>query len=326
MGRVGEFALEADTAVAFTEEETYQYPNSITNTAAGIVAVIPAYNEERYIGSVVLTARQYADHVIVVNDGSSDNTSKIAASAGAIVVEHTINSGKAVALNTAFRKALEFNPKVVVALDGDWQHMPEQLPQVAAPILDDDADIVVGSRYLSNDSDVPTQRVIGHWGFTSVINLLSGVKVTDSQSGFRAFSRRVIEQISFASKGFTVESEMQFLANDYRLKVVEVPITIRYLDKPKRSVIKHGFHVLNGIINLVAQHRPLLFLGGSGLVSVMVGLLLGVLAFNQYMNDQTIPAALAIASLLLSINGTVAMFSGIILHSLRSYIIDYVKR
>ncbi len=275
---------------------------------------------------MVLSAKEYVDYVIVVDDGSKDNTADLAEAAGAVVVRHDKNQGKAVALNTAFKKSLEYAPNVVVAIDADWQHMPEQLPQVAAPVLNDGADIVVGSRYLTKDSDVPTQRVIGHWGFTSAINLFSGVKVTDSQSGFRAFSRRVVEQMNFSSEGFTVESEMQFLANDYKLKVMEVPIIVRYVDKPKRNLMKHGLHVLNGIINLVARHRPLLFLGGSGFISVLLGLLLGAIAFNQYTASGDVPVALLIVSLLFSINGTVALFSGIILHSLRGYIIEYVKR
>ena len=290
------------------------------------VVVIPCFNEERFIGSVVLKAREHADYVIVVDDGSSDATAEIARSAGAIVVEHEKNSGKAIAMNTAFTKALEFDPVVVVAMDGDWQHMPEELPKVAEPIINGEADLVVGSRYLENTSEVPMKRVIGHWGFTSVINMLSGVSVTDSQSGFRAFSKSATERISFGSAGFTVESEMQFLANDHKLKVVEVPITIRYLDAPKRSVVSQGLQVLNGILKLVSQHRPLLFFGVPGILSLVIGLVLGVAVMETYQADGTFPGLLTLGAALLLINGTVATFTGIILHTLRGYVIDYVRR
>ncbi|MFW5748135.1 MAG: glycosyltransferase family 2 protein [Chloroflexota bacterium] len=291
-----------------------------------MVAVIPAYNEERFIGSVVLKAREYVDHVIVVDDGSADCTAEIARMAGAIVVQHEVNSGKAVAMNTAFQKALEFNPAVVIAMDGDWQHMPEELPKVAEPILKGEADLVVGSRYLENTSEVPLKRIIGHWGLTSAINMLSGISLTDSQSGFRAFSREAMEKISFSSQGFTVESEMQFLASDHKLKVCEVPITIRYLDAPKRSVISQGLQVLNGILNLVGQHRPLLYFGGVGLLTLILSAVMVVLSINTYNTTSTLPLATSIIAVALGVFGTMAMFTGLILHTLRSVVIQHIKR
>ena len=314
--------VEKDTVVQFdvyTEEKS----NSVADTT---VVVIPCYNEERFIGSVVLKAREYADYVIVVDDGSADATAAIARSAGAIVVEHEKNSGKAIAMNTAFKKALEFDPKVVVAMDGDWQHMPEELPVVSAPILNDEADLVVGSRYLENTSEVPLKRIIGHWGLNAVINTLSGVTVTDSQSGFRAFSKLAVEKISFGSAGFTVESEMQFMAADHKLKVMEVPITIRYLDAPKRSVIKQGMQVLNGVLKLVSQHRPLLFFGVPGILSLLIGLGLGFAVMDSYQAGGSFPTLLTLGAALLLINGTVATFTGIILHTLRGYVVDYISR
>jgi hypothetical protein len=119
---------------------------------------------------------------------------------------------------------------------------------------------------------------------------------------------------------------MQFLAKDYEFIVTEVPITIQYPDKPKRSVITHGLAVLNGIIQLVAQHRPLLFLGGSGFISVVAGLILGIVGIDQYLSTDELPILLMAIAFLFCINGTIAMFSGIILHSLRAFIIDYMNR
>lgn len=281
------------------------------------VVVIPAYNEERYIGSVVIKARQVADTVIVVDDGSADSTAEIAELAGAIVVRHEINKGKGVALNTGFTRAREFMPDVVITLDGDWQHRPEEMALVASPVLKGDADIVVGSRYLEKTSTVPTQRIIGHWGFTSFTNIVSGVSLTDSQSGYRAFSPAALGALTFSSDSFSVESEMQFLAKDHKLRVAEVPITIRYVDKPKRHVLKHGWIVMNGILGLVAQHRPLLYFAVPGMVTVLIGLLMGGWVVYSYSIHETLAIGTALIVVLLLLAGIFLLFTGIVLHSLR---------
>ncbi len=241
-------------------------------TECDTVALIPAYNEERFIGTVVLQARKSADLVIVVDDGSTDDTAEVAKGAGAVVIRHHENRGKGAALNSGFCRARELCPRAVVMLDGDGQHHPDEIRRLLAPIWSGEADVVVGSRYLGEEKDVPLIRIWGHQLFTWVTNRLSGVAVTDSQSGFRAFSPTAVEAITFSSAGFSVESEMQFLAQEYNLKVVEVPISADYRDKAKRSVFAHGLMVLGGVLRLVSQYRPLLFFGSAGSLSVIAGL------------------------------------------------------
>ncbi len=295
-------------------------------TDGQIVVVIAAYNEARFVGSVVLTACEYADIVIVVNDGSADDTANIARKAGAVVVNHETNRGKGVALNTGFKKAKEFDPAVVITIDGDWQHMPEELPVVMAPVLAGQADIVIGSRYLEKTSNVPLQRILGHQGFNLLINAVSGTPLTDSQSGFRAFSPRAVEAFNFASKGFSVESEMQFLAKDLRLRVLEVPITIRYVDKPKRPVISHGMRVLSGILKLIGQTRPLLFFTVPGLMMTIIGSVVALRVIETYWKIQELALGTALLALTLCFIGVLSMFTGLILHSLRGLIFDFVHR
>jgi glycosyltransferase involved in cell wall biosynthesis len=242
-----------------------------------VVAVIPAYNEERFIGSIVLKTRQFANQVIVVDDGSTDQTAQLARAAGAIVVSQNGNHGKGTALNAGLQAATELHPDVVVALDADGQHGPEDIPALVAPILGCDPtdgrcssdngstapppkyDLVIGSRYLDDLSDVPRHRVWGHWAFNLLTRTLSGEPASDSQSGFRAFSRRALEAIDFSSNGFSVESEMQFIAHEHGLKISEAPVTIRYTDPPKRGVIKQACWVA-GIMRPAGSARPLLFL------------------------------------------------------------------
>jgi len=295
------------------------------NGRGGIVALIPAYNEERFIGSVILKARCHAEAVIVVDDGSSDGTPEIAEAAGALVLRHAENRGKGKALTTGFRKARELDPRAVVILDADGQHLPEEMPCVVAPVVSGQADIVVGSRYLNGSDGVPRHRMWGHWVFTHFTNRISGVSVTDSQSGFRAFSPRAIEAISFQSNGFSVESEMQFLARECDLRVAEVPITIEYREAPKRSVVAHGLMVLNGILQLAGQHRPLLFFSALGMFLLLAGLGWGVAVVHIYRRAQTLAVGYALISTFLATLGALNLLAGIILHSVRGLLISLLR-
>jgi len=290
-----------------------------------VVAVIPAFNEERSIGSVALQAQRYVESVIVVDDGSTDATAEIAADAGAIVVRHAQNQGKGVALNTGFRRAHEIGADVVVTFDADGQHRPEEMAAVVAPVLHGQADIVVGSRYLEQTSQVPPLRIFGHRIFNFITNRSSGVSITDSQSGFRAFSARALKSIFFSSKSFSVESEMQFLARDHRLRITEVPIEIRYEERPKRNVLLHGLIVLNGILRLIGQHRPLLFLCVPGLSTFLVGLLLGLWVIEIYRSSRELVTGYALMTLLLSVVGLLTLYTGIMLHSVRGLLLSLVR-
>ncbi len=294
-------------------------------TRGKIVVVVPAYNEERFIGSVVLKARQYAGTVIVVDDGSTDDTAAVADAAGAVVVRHSKNRGKGVALNTGLCQARELNPKAVVVMDADGQHRVEEMLDVVAPVLRGEADITVGSRYLENRSAVPRHRVWGHRIFTFLTNVLSGVSVTDSQSGFRAFSSRAVQALNFQSDGFSVESEMQFMAHERDLRLVEVPITIRYQDRPKRPVIAHGMMVLNGLLRLIGQYRPLFFFGVPGVLLLLIGVGWGALVVDIYRRTQMLAVGYTLISILLSILGSLSLFAAIILHSVRGMLLDLVQ-
>lgn len=290
-----------------------------------IVAVIPAYNEERFIGSVVLKAHKYVDAVIVVDDGSTDATGEVAEAAGAIVVRHAHNQGKGAALNTGFHRAREMTPEAVVALDGDGQQRCEEIPTLVRPVLAGEADMVVGSRFLAARSGLPGWRVFCQRALNLVTNLGSGFNLSDSQSGFRAFSRQTIETVTFRSSGFSVESEMQFLAQKHGLKVIEVPVTCLYDDGPKRNPILHGVQVLNGILRLIGQHRPLLFFAVPGLATLLLGLLWGMWVVDIYRKTLTLAAGYALISVMLSILGSLGLFTGIILHSIRGLLLDLVR-
>lgn len=313
----------ADRPVLRTEEQAIATPgNQQTTTASPVVVAIPAYNEARFIGSIVIQCRQYADVVLVVDDGSHDQTATIAEAAGAVVIRHERNRGKGEGLNTAFAEARRMKARCLVLIDGDGQHDAEEIPAVIAPILAGDADMTVGSRFLTTKSDIPAYRKVGQHGLTLATNLSSGVRLTDSQSGFRAFSPAAINALSFRGSGFSVESEMQFLVKEHRLRVAEVPISVIYEEPAKRNPVAHGMAVLNGIIRLVSQGRPLFFFGVPGTILILCGFLLGLRIVATYDATGLLAVGYAIIVLLLMTTGMLSIFTGIILHALRLMFVD----
>ena len=263
-----------------------------------------------------------ARHVIVVDDGSTDATAELAAIAGAQVIRHAENRGKGAALNTALQAARVHAPDVVVMLDADGQHSLEELMRVVAPVLSGDADLVIGSRYLGDSSQTPRHRIWGHWAFNWLTRLASGVPASNSQSGYRAFSPEVLPVISFQSRGFSVESEMQFIVNQYGLRLVEVPITVQYPDRPKRNVVSHGMMVLNGLVRLAGQYRPLLFFGVPGAILLAAGLVWGWVVVDIYSRKLQLAVGYAMISVLLTILGSLLLSTGFILHSMRGLLMD----
>ncbi|MFN8633875.1 MAG: glycosyltransferase family 2 protein [Chloroflexota bacterium] len=288
---------------------------------------VPAFNEQRFIGSVVVQLRQRGYTVLVIDDGSGDRTASVAEGAGAVVAQHPENQGKAEAVNTAFRHARRSGVECLVLMDGDAQHDPAEIERLIAPIERNEADIVIGSRFLeTSDGDIPPVRRIGQVTMTKLTNLSSGATVTDSQSGYRAFSRRAIQSLIFASDGFSVEVEMQFQARDLDLNVVEVPIAATYTDPPKRNVLSHGFQVLDGILRLVGIRRPLFYFGYPGIVAMVLGAILG--AYVTYVQHTRAELAIgyALITVLLVLVGLLSIFTAIILHSIRATVMGFERR
>jgi hypothetical protein len=288
-----------------------------TSPAERLLAVIPAYNEERAVGSVVLRLSQLVDQVIVVDDGSRDATAEVARLAGARVISHPTNQGYGAAIRTGLAAAQELLPRAVVLMDADGQHRIEDVHQVLQPVLDDEADVSVGSRFADGRSRVPVVRRVAQHGLTWLSNVGSGVKLTDSQSGMRAFGPRALTALSLTSSSMAAASEMQFLASDAQLRVCEVPIEIRYFGDVKRNPIGHGVDVLNGIISLVSQRRPLLFFGVPGLILVLVSLYLGVDVVQTFARVHVLLVGQLIVATMLAIVGTLALFTAVVLNALQ---------
>lgn len=212
------------------------------------IVIIPAFNEEVAIESIIIKSAQYVDDVLVIDDGSSDKTSQIALQTGARVIQHDTNMGKGVALKDGFNAVKDYD--LVVTIDGDGQHNPDEMPEIIKPILNGDADLVNGSRYLNGfEENTPAYRRVGQKVLDIATNISAGIKITDSQSGFRAFSKRAVHCFRFRDTGFGIESEMLADAAENNLKIVEIPITVRYdVDGSTKNPVSHGVGVLLKII------------------------------------------------------------------------------
>jgi len=256
---------------------------TIISSRNRIVCVIPAYNEEIAIGSVVLETRKQCEHVIVVNDGSNDRTSEIASLAGAEVIDMPVNSGKAAALMTGLRRADNNGFKAFVMLDGDGQHDPQQIGSLADPILRGEADLVIGSRFLNGNRNIPAYRKAGQRVLNGLTNAASNLEVTDSQSGFRAMNASALANLDFYSSGYNIESDMICKFSERGLKIKEIPITPIYEvpNTHKKHPVTHGLSVMGRIISMISQNRPLLLIGVPGLVLLCVGLLFGLFSLSE---------------------------------------------
>jgi len=291
-----------------------------------VVVGVPAYNEDRFLGSVVLKLRTLGYMVLVVDDGSTDSTVSVAESAGAIVVRHPVNRGKTAAVQTVFEHARKLDLSALVLLDGDSQHDPSDVERLVAPVLSGQADMVVGSRFIGAPSEIPRWRVAGQHALTLATNLGSGLHVTDTESGFRAFSRRALDEMRFHGRGFSLEPEMQFEAKQRGWKVVEIPIQVHYELPLKRNPVWQGVHTLDAIFRLIAEHRPLLYFGTPGLVVFLAGVGLGYYVVRVYEATLQLAIGLALITVLLCILGVLTIFTGIMLHALRLFFLEYSRR
>jgi glycosyltransferase involved in cell wall biosynthesis len=300
-------------------------PPSLNYPHKRVMVAIPAYNEDRFIGSLVWKLRARGYDVLVVDDGSTDSTAEIAEAAGATVLRHAGNRGKAAAVRTVFAHAVRQTTDALILIDGDSQHDPADVDRVAAPILQGEADMAVGSRFVGVKSDIPRWRILGQHALTLATNLGSGLALTDSQSGFRAFSRRALEVMRFrGGGGFSIESEMQFEAKSLGLSVVEVPIHVHYELPVKRNPVGQALNVLDGVLHLIAQHRPLLFFSVPGLLALLVGLALGAYVVQVYQATLTLAIGYALITVMLCVVGMLAGFMGVVLHSVRAMFRQYV--
>lgn len=281
-----------------------------------ITALLPAYNEEISIGSMVIGAKKYVNNIIVIDDGSSDNTAEIAYLAGAEVIKHPYNQGKGAALKTGFKAAI--NSDIIVTIDSDGQHNPRDIKKLVEPIQNGEADIVNGSRYLNGKkSDTPSYRRVGQTVLDRATKIGSGLELTDSQSGFRAFAIHTVPIFRFSSSNFGIESEMLIDAANAGLRIKEVEIGVRYdVNNSTKGPLSHGFEVLMRLINEIEFKRPLYYFTLPGIVIIFIGLFLGLNYFDDYISKTSTTLAPTILAILLTCCGGFLALTGIILDAM----------
>lgn len=225
-----------------------------------ITVIIPAFNEEPLIGSVITSVRKNLKsldyQIIVIDDGSTDNTAQVAKDKGAYVLRHILNRGLGASIATALAYAKTLKPDVIVTLDADGQHDPREIRQLITPIIENMADVVVGSRLLTKSAKMPPERILVNRIANTTTQLISGIKTTDSQSGYRAFSPKAYNSITLTSQKMEVSSEIFREINKNKLRYQEVPITAIYTNyslKKGQSIWNAPNILLKLAINLIQR-------------------------------------------------------------------------
>ncbi len=287
------------------------------------LACIPAFNAEKTIGQVVKECLLYVDEVIVCDDGSTDNTAVAAEKNGAEVIRHEKNYGYGAGLITLFDKAREKNPDVMITLDADGQHIPEYIPQLIAPLSYKGTDVVIGSRFMKNNSNTPKFRKTGIKIITAATNIDGKLKLTDAQSGFRAYSKNAVQLIHPTEYGMSASTEILSKVVNKGLKIVEVPIVISYDSADSKSkAVPHGIAVLMNVLKYMSIKHPIASYGLPGMVLLIVGSILGFQFFDVYFNQSVVLIGTLLGSVITFLAGTILLTTSIILFSMANIIRD----
>jgi glycosyltransferase involved in cell wall biosynthesis len=278
-----------------------------------IVAGMPAFNEEKYIGTLVLNTLQYVDEVFIVDDGSADDTAKIARLAGAGVVQHEKNKGYGAAIQSIMGEAKKRDPDILVILDADAQHNPKEIPNLIKPIVENECDCVIGTRQKQSKK-IPFYRRIGQKMILQSVKTLSKSDLTDSECGFRAFSRKAINTLELKQKGMAVSAETVAEAARKNLKIKQVPVSVIYHeDSSTLNPVAHGLGVLANIISMISEQRPIYFFGLGGVILLTIGLIFGIRVINMFSGSGVLPVGNTLLAVLFVVIGMFSVFTGLIL-------------
>ena len=282
---------------------------------------IPAYNEEKNIASIITKLKNITDSIIVCDDGSSDMTSEISKNLGAVVISHKKNMGYGAAIRTIFQKSIELDSDILVTFDADGQHRIDDVSKILQPLENNEADIVIGSRFLDNESKVPNYRKIGIKVITQVTNASLKKKLTDSQSGFRAYNKQALTQISPSEMGMGISTEILIKASNKGLRIAEIPITILYHDDAStHNPVSHGTSVLVSTIKFTSIEHPLKFYGIPSIIFLIIGSAFTYSAIQYYVEIGRLNTNLTVIGAGAILIGLVLLISAILLYSIVSVV------
>ena len=293
-----------------------------------ITVGIPAYNEEKNIAKIIIKLKKITDCILVCDDGSSDSTAEISEELGAIVIKHQKNKGYGAAINSLFLKAKELETDIFITFDADGQHRIEDISLLREPIENNEADLVIGSRFLQTKSEeMPNYRKMGIKIITKVTNLSIKDKLTDSQSGFRAYGKKAIHEITPTEEGMGVSTEILIKASNLELRIAEVPIKIHYHgDTSTHDPVSHGTSVLLSTIKFISIHNPLKFYGIPGIIFLGIGLGFISWTIQIYSAHQEIITNVSLIGIGCIVLGAVLLMTAVILFSLVTLINDTKRK
>ena len=278
---------------------------------------LPTFNEEKNIASIIIKLRKKYDQIIVCNDGSTDLTGPIAEKMGAIVITHPKNLGYGAAIRSLLTKFMELDGDILVTFDADGQHRVEDIESVIGPIIKNKADITIGSRFLGKNLDMPTYRKIGIKAITNITNIGTETKLTDSQSGFRAYHKRVILDILPSEYGMGASTEILIKANKKQFRINEVPIKVLYEGNTStHNPVSHGVSVILSTMKFISIEHPLKFYGVPGLVFLGIGLAFIIWTIQVFSEAGIVLTNVALVGLASTILATMLLMSAIMLYSL----------
>jgi len=283
---------------------------------------IPAYNEEKNIASIIIKLKKIAKKIIVCDDGSTDLTGEIAEKLGAVVINHPKNLGYGSGIRSIFQKAKEIDSDILVTFDADGQHQVEDIKKVIDPILKNKADVVIGSRFLDNKNvSAPEYRKIGIKLITKVTNSTLKEKITDSQSGFRAYNKDVITKLEPGDVGMGISTEILIKASSHGFKIAEVPINILYEGNTStHNPVSHGTSVLLSTIKYISIEHPLKFYGIPSLIFFLIGLTFTFLSVQYYTEIGRLNTNLTLIAAGTVLIGIILIITTILLYSLVSVV------
>jgi len=286
-----------------------------------ITVGIPAYNEEKNIAKIIVDLKKVADQILVCNDGSTDSTAEIAESLGAIVIKHPKNLGYGSAIRSIFLKSREINAEVLVTIDADGQHKIEDVKKVIKPIVDGQADISIGSRFLEEGDNAPKYRKLGINIITKVTNSSLSEKITDAQSGFRAYNNKVLQSLTPSDSGMGISTEILIKSSNLGLKIAEVPTEIQYEgETSSQNPISHGTGVLISTLKYISIERPLVFYGIPSFIFFIIGLTFTFFAVQYYAEIGRLNTNLTLIAGGTLLIGVVLIVTTILLYSLVSVV------
>ena len=286
-----------------------------------ITVGIPAYNEEKNIAKIIVELKKVADQIIVCNDGSTDSTSIIAESLGATVIKHPKNLGYGSAIRSIFLKAREINAEILVTIDADGQHKIEDIKKVIKPVVDGQADISIGSRFLEEGDNSPKYRKLGIKIITKVTNSSLSEKITDAQSGFRAYNNKVLQSLTPSDSGMGISTEILIKSSSLGLKIAEVPTEIQYEgETSSQNPVSHGTEVLMSTLKYISIERPLRFYGIPSFIFFAIGFTFTFFSIQYYTEIGRLNTNLTLIAGGTLLIGVILIVTAILLYSLVSVV------